>query len=134
MTNRSMWQVLSWLLAGSLIGLGLLGFDVLFIFIPCFIIGLSLVILGVRRWGSHYLWVAFLSFGIVPELFLLNDIVRAFPSCPPGGLTLPADAPTGTTVSCGGPIPTTYYILLACFGIVALGALAWPILRRCVYR
>lgn len=136
MTNRQTWQgqALLFFIAGGLIGLGLLAFDVFFIFIPCLMIGLGLAFFGSKRWGNHALWAAFLGFGMVPALFLINDIIRSFPTCPPGGLTLPADAPAGTTLSCGGPLPPTYYIFLACFGIVVLGAVAWPLLRGRLHR
>jgi hypothetical protein len=130
MANRQTWQVLSWIIAGGLIGLGLIGFDVPFILVPCLIVGLGLVIFGITRWGTGHLWAAFLGFGAIPALFLLNDIIRAYPPCPPQGLTIPASAPAGTSVSCGGPIPVTYYILLACFGIITLASGSWPILRR----
>ena len=132
MAPKQKWLGQAFLLfiAGGLIGLGLLAFDVFFIFIPCVMIGLGLDIVGSKRWGNHSLWTAFLGFGMVPALFLLHDIISSFPTCTPAGLTLPADAPAGTTLSCGGPIPATYYILLACLGIVILGAVAWPLLRR----
>jgi hypothetical protein len=134
MATKQAWQALLLFIAGSLIGLGLLALDLFFISIPCIMIGLGLAIFGNKRWGNHSLWTAFLGFGMVPALFLLNNIIRSFPTCPPGGLTLPADAPAGTTVSCGGPIPATSYILLACFGVVVLGAFAWPLLRRHAHR
>lgn len=133
MTNRQTWQVLYWLIAGGLVGFGLIGFDIYFIFIPCVIVGLILVIVGIRRWGTGRLWAAFLGFGILPALFLLNDIISSYPACTQQGLTIPAGAPPGTTASCGY-IPTPYYVLLACFCLIALVAGAWPFLRKRVHR
>jgi|SRR5579884_2835524 hypothetical protein len=134
MVNRPLWQALLWFIAGGLIGLGLLAFDIYFIFIPCVIAGICLLIFEIRRWGPGQLWLAFLGFGVVPALLLLNSILSSFPTCPPEGLTIPPDAPPGTTLSCGGPLPSTYYVLLACFAGIALAALMWPILRRIARR
>ena len=136
MRNNQAWQwpALLFFLAGGLTGFGLLAFDVFFIFIPCVMLGLGLAIFASKRWGNHLLWVAVLGFGTVPVLLLLFDIISSFPPCPPGGLSIPADAPVGTTVSCSGPLPAAYYLLLACFGMVVLGAVAWPLLRRRVHR
>ena len=133
MANRQLWQVLYWFIAGSLIGMGFIGFDIYFIFIPCVIVGVSLIILGITRWGTGRLWASFLGFGSLPALFLLFDIINSYPPCPPQGLSIPAGAPPGTTVSCGS-VPSSYYILLACFGIIALVAGAWPVLRRHTHR
>ncbi|HET8841501.1 MAG TPA: hypothetical protein VFN35_08540 [Ktedonobacteraceae bacterium] len=129
-----LWPAFLFFIAGGLLGIGLLGLDVFFFSIPCVLSGLGLAIFASQRWGNHALWVAFLGFGMVPALFLLFDIIRSFPTCPPGGLRIPADAPAGTTASCSGPLPAAYSLLLACFGIVALGALVWPLLRRPVHR
>ncbi len=133
MANRQPWLVFYWLIAGALIGVGLLGFDVYFIFVPCVIVGLTLVVVGIRRWGTRYLWAAFLGFGILPALFLLNDIIRSSPACPPQGLIIPPGAPPGTTLSCGY-VPTTYYVLLAGFVLIALVSAAWPLIRSRVHR
>jgi hypothetical protein len=133
MANRQLWQVLYWFIAGGLVGTGFIGFDIYFIFIPCLIVGVSLVIFGIMRWGTGRLWAAFLGFGSLPALFLLNDIIRSSPPCPSQGLTIPAGAPPGITVSCGS-VSSLYYILLACFGIIALVAGTWPILRRRTHR
>lgn len=130
MANRQLWQAPFWFIAGGLIGLGLLAFDVYFIFIPCVIAGVCLLILEIRRWGNRKLWIAFLGFGLVPTLFLLNSILNSIPTCPPGGLTLPAHVPAGTVISCGGPVPGTYYILLASFAGIAFIAVTYPLLRR----
>jgi hypothetical protein len=132
--TRQTQQIFSWLIAGGLIGLGLIGFDIFFLFIPCVVTGLILAILGLRLWGTRHLWAAFFGLGIVPTLFLLRDSISAYPPCPPGEFSIPAGASAGTTVSCGGPIPTTCYILLICFGAIALIAGIWPFLRRLVQR
>jgi len=62
MANRQLWQVLYWFIAGGLVGTGFIGFDIYFIFIPCLIVGVSLVIFGIMRWGTGRLWAAFLGF------------------------------------------------------------------------
>lgn len=133
MTNRQPGQILYWLIGGALIGLGLLGFDVYFIFIPCVIVGLIMLIVGIKHWGAGRLWAAFLGFGILPALFLLNDILSSYPPCPPQGLSIPAGAPPGTTVLCGF-VPIYYYVMLAFFILIALVAGAWPLLRRRFHR
>ncbi len=132
MVQRSLWQLLFWIIAGGLIGVGVLGFDVLFLAVPCFIVGLSLLIFGVTRLGTERLWAALLGFGLIPALFLLNTIIST-PPCPPQGLAIPANAPAGTSVSCG-LIPTSYYILLAGFTIIVVCAFVWPVLRQHVHR
>lgn len=133
MTNRQRWQILYWFITGGLIGLGIISFDILFLAGPCLLVGLSLGTFGIIRWGTNRLWIAFLGLGILPALFLMNDIISASPLCTPRGLTIPPNAPSGMMVTCG-TIPPTYYILLACFGGVALVRGIWPILRRLMWR
>jgi hypothetical protein len=133
MAKRQTWQVLSWIIAGSLIGFGLLSIDIFFISIPCLVIGLSLIIFKISRQQTDHLWVAFFCLGVIPTLFLLNDIISAYPFCPlQGSVTLASPTP-GTTVSCGF-IPATYYILLVCFSGIAFVSGIWPILRKHTHR
>lgn len=134
MINRRRWLILYWIVTGSLIGLGLIGFDILFLSLPCLLVGLSLGTVGIIRWRTRHLWIAFLALSIVPAFFLLTDIISSSPTCPAQGLTIPAHAPGGTIVTCGGVIPSTYYILLACFGGIALISGFWPILCRFMRR
>lgn len=133
MANRQTWHVLYWIMIGGLIGLGLLSFDIVFLAVPCLIAGLGLGAFGIMRWGTSRLWAALLGFGILPALILLNDIIRAYPPCTAQGLTLLANTLPGTSVSCGA-LPTAYYILFACFVIVALVGGVWPILHKRTHR
>lgn len=131
MTNRPTRQILFWLLAGGIVGMGLIGIDIFFLSIPCIIVGLILTIIGINLWGIKQLWAAFLGLGLVPALFLFYDIITVPPPCPLTGPVVPANAPI---LTCGGPLPTLYYILLACFGGIALVAGMWPIVRKRVQR
>lgn len=129
MANRQVGQVLYWFITGGLLGFGLISFDIFFLAIPCLLVGLGLVIFGIIRWGPHNLWAAFIGFGAIPAFFLISDIIRSYPPCPPQGLMIPPNAPSGTTLSCGYT-PPTYYFLLTGFVIIALIGAVWPLLRR----
>ena len=119
-----MWQLSYWVMAGGLIGFGLIG--ILSIGFPFLLVGLAMVIYGViRRWVDT-VWAAFVGFGILPALFLLYDLITAPLPCPPQGLSLP---PNAASLSCGS-IPGRYAVLVVIFGVIALAGGIWPLLRR----
>lgn len=116
-----------WAITGTLIGLGLISFDIYFILYPCLFVGLVLIIYGGIRMGFGGFWAALIGLGTLPALILVLDIVTAAPPCPPGGLSLP---PNSTSqVSCS-IIPSSYYLFAVIFGVIALIGGAWPLFRR----
>lgn len=127
MENKPMWQPLLWFIAGALIGFGLLAFDIFFLFIPCVIVGLCLVVTAFIRWGSRQLWIAFLGLGVIPALILLYDILFSLYTTCEGKLR-------GGSFACSDPLPSAYYILFVISGIIVVLASIWPFVRRMVGR
>jgi len=131
--NRRIVQVPYWIISGAFIGVGLIAFDVWFIFVSCLVVGLILSILGLLRWRGSYLWAGVIGLGAAPAFFVAYAIVSSLPFCPPQNgrieLTIPPNVPAGTGVSCG-VVPVSYYVLLAICVLVALAGGAWPLLRR----
>ena len=115
-----------WAITGTLIGFGLISFDIYFIAYPCLLVGLGLIIYGVIRLGIGGIWAALLGFGTLPALMLVWDIVTAPPPCQPGGLSLP---PHTAQLACSY-IPPSYFLFAVLFGAIALMGGAWPLLRR----
>jgi hypothetical protein len=79
-------RTLYWLLAGALMGFGVIG--ILSIGFPFLLVGLGLTIfLLIRRWLSGA-WALLVGFGGLPALILAFDVLTAPPPCPPGPVTL----------------------------------------------
>jgi len=117
-------RLLYWLIAGALIGFGLIG--ILSIGFPFIIVGLVLCIYGVIRFRASGCWAAIIGFGALPAVILVLDIITAPPPCTGQALTSP---PGGSGVSCSS-IPSSYYIMALTFGFIALLGAAWPLLQR----
>jgi hypothetical protein len=118
MKHNRWWQVLCLTSAGGFLGIGCLSVDVFFVSLPCFGIGLALLIFGIRTWGKGQFWLASLGFGVLPTLILLFDIFS--------DVLLPCSLPC---VSRSSFIPTSYYILLLCFVVITLLSGLWPFFR-----
>jgi hypothetical protein len=123
----SRWSLLLWCLAGGLLGIAVLGFDVWFLALSCLLAAVGLGLLALRWGGASGFWVALLVAGLVPSILLLW-VILALPICPGPGMGLPAQVPLGTGVSCS-VIPISYYLLLGAFLMLALVGLVWPLVR-----
>jgi len=118
------WLLFYWIVAGALIGFGVIG--ILSIGLPFLLIGLGMVVYGIIRFRARGFWAALIGFGTLPAFILIVDIITAPPPCNGQPLVLP---PNASSVSCGY-IPTSYYILAVFFGAIALLGMAWPLLQR----
>jgi hypothetical protein len=123
MRNR---RLLYWLVAGLLIGAGLIGFDIYFIALPLILIGLAMLIVGILRFRSHEFWAFLIGLGGVPALIFVYDIVTASPACTGNILTVP---PGGTSASCSY-IPQSYYVFAIIFAVITLVGVGGLLLRR----
>jgi hypothetical protein len=126
-------QTRYWLLAGALIGFGIIAS--LSIGIPFLLLGLILVIVGLivgtlRRRVTGF-WAVFVGFGGLPALILLWDVTSAPWACLPdgGGFSQPNVKYYTCVDTVVGPL-TTYHVLAFGFGVIALLGLAWPLAHR----
>jgi hypothetical protein len=120
------WQLVYWLVAGFLIGGGLIGFDIYFIALPLILIGLAMLIAGISRFRGPEIWALLIGLGVVPASIFVFDIVTASPPCTGNILTVP---PGGTSASCSY-IPQSYYVFAIVFAIIALVGVGGLLLRR----
>lgn len=127
----SNWRILYWLLVGALLGFGLIA--ILSIGVFFLAAGLILLIFGAIRFGGKRLWAGIVGFGLAPALLLLWDVTSQPWACNPGG---PGQG--GTSAQAGinyytcvntfaGPL-TTYHVMAAIFGAIALVGLLFPLL------
>ena len=112
-----------WLITGGLIGFGVLG--LLSIGLPFLLLGLLLLIAGLRFWHTQGFWLVLIGLGVLPTAILVFDIMTAPPPCPAGPIRLP---PGVHSYECGGSL-NNYYVLAAIFGALALVGAAWPLFR-----
>ncbi len=119
-------RLLYWLLAGFLLGAGLIIFDIYFIAWPVIFIGLVMVIVGLFCFRSPQFWAILIGLGGVPAFFFVFDIVTASPPCTGNGLTVP---PGATSASCSD-IPQSYYVFAIVFTVIALVGVGGSLLRR----
>jgi hypothetical protein len=126
------WRILYWFVAGMLIGVGLITIPVIgwFILVPA---GLILTIMRLARLGRDGVWALAVGFGTLPVVLSVRAILIAqaelagVPPCPSSQAVAPAPGvPSGT---CGGPIPTVWYVFLAGYAVIALAGLAWPLIQ-----
>ena len=107
-------QQFYWLLAGALIGFGLIA--ILSIGFPFLLVGCGLVIYGIIRFRFRGFWAFLVGFGALPALILAAQLVGSpLPPC------------TGT--SRGDCYPPAYSTLAIFFGGIALLGGVWPLLR-----
>lgn len=131
----SHWRILLWLLVGALLGFGVIA--ILSIGIFFVVAGLALLIFAAIRTRGGSFWAALVGFGVAPAALLLWDVTAQPWACNPGGPGQSGiNAQTGVSYyTCVdtfvGPL-TTYHVLAAGFGVVALlgllcglGALLW---------
>ncbi|HET9109718.1 MAG TPA: hypothetical protein VFN78_02720 [Ktedonobacterales bacterium] len=122
------WRIPYWLLVGALLGLGVI--SILSIGLLVLPVGLILLAFGAIRFGGGRLWAALVGFGAAPALLLLWDVTSQPWACNPGGPGL-----SGSTTQTGvnyftcvntfvGPL-TTYHVMAAIFGAIALVGLLW---------
>ncbi len=117
----SNWRIPYWLLVGALLGLGVIA--ILSIGIFLLIAGLALLIFGAIRFGARGLWAALVGFGAAPAALLLWDVAQGW-SCAADGASASGGSPGGgavyTCVSTPIGAVTTYHIMAAIFGAIAL--------------
>jgi hypothetical protein len=120
MAARPLWY---WLLAGALIGFGVIG--ILSIGFPFLLVGCGLLMYGVIRFRFRGFWAFLVGFGTLPAIILIVDILTAPAPCTGQPLMLP---PHVSSISCGS-IPPSYSTLAIFFACTALLGGGWPLLR-----
>ena len=116
----------AWVAAGGVFTFSLLtGFS-----IGLFILPFAAALLLYVAWRSPHLAeaVGFVA-GVGTTLLLVALLNRDYRPCPAGGLYIPPDAPTGTSVECGGFDPTPWFnagITVTATAIVSY-AIAWVV-------
>ena len=121
----NLWQrTLYWGVTGALFGFGLIG--MLTIGLPFLLLGAIMLAYGAIRIGWTGVWGMLVGFGLLPALFLLPTYFFVERCAPGTVLSLPADAPPGTIVSCGG-VPPAYLYLGIGFVTIATFGLIWGI-------
>lgn len=116
-------RVVYWLVAGTLLGVGVAALPSIGIFL--FPAGLVLLIAGLVALRGRELWALPIGLGLLPALLVARTIITAPPPCPPGEVRLP---PGVTSFACSGPIPDLYYQMVAGFALIAvLGAVGFVV-------
>ncbi len=113
-----------WALAGALCTLSYLG--AMTIGVLVFPFALVAVFWAARR-APTIDAIGFVA-GVGTTLLLVAFVNRDHTPCPPGGLNIPADAPRGTSVSCGGMDPMPWFV--AGLAVVTSSVLAYAVARR----
>ena len=108
-------QLFYWLLAGTLVGFGVIA--ILSIGFPFLLVGCGLVIFGIIRFRFKGFWAFLVGFGALPALILTAQLV---------GSPLPTCLPGSTNGNC---YPPSYYNLAIFFGCTALLGGVWALLR-----
>ncbi len=115
-----------WLLAGALMGFGLIG--ILSIGFPFLLVGCGLVMYGIIRFRFRGFWAFLVGFGALPALILAAQLVGSpLPICTVTSTGLSYESLPGTTS--GGCYPPSYYTLAIFFGGIVLLGGVWPLLR-----
>jgi hypothetical protein len=119
-------HVIYWALTGTALGMSLAALPSIGLFLLP--IGLALLVLGAFRFWGRAAWAALFGFGALPAALITNTIVTAPPPCSTASLTS-----HGSSVSCSGPIPEVYYVMVAGFTLIALVGVVgfvWAASRR----
>lgn len=124
------WRTLYWLVVGALFGLGFI--SILSIGVILLALGIALLIFGAVRLGGKGLWAGVVGFGLAPALLLLWDLTSSPWACEPSSHTVFGHIIHSETYrspnyyTCVdtfvGPL-TTYHVLAAIFGVIALAGL-----------
>ncbi|CAN5865784.1 hypothetical protein BH23ACT11_BH23ACT11_11670 [soil metagenome] len=132
---RNWMKVLYWAVAGSFVGVGLIG--ILSIGYPFLILGLIMIAFGMIKVGTRHAWASLVGFGVVPVMFLSASVVEVFffsdPSCSGifWGNSVSASgsvAPGQESITCV-QVPGSYLIMLAIFSAIVLFGLIWRFFR-----
>jgi hypothetical protein len=123
--------VLYWLVAGLLMGMGLMTIPVIgwLVMVP---IGVIMTVVGLLRFRRDEVWALLIGFGALPAALGARAIVLAQATvvgllpCSNPTPTLPAGQ---TSPPCGGPVPEIWYAFTAGYGVIALVGLLWALLR-----
>ena len=109
---------LYWLVAGAVVGFGLIG--LMSIGFPFLIIGIVLCVVGVWRPGIGGSWAFLIGLGGLPALVFLRHIIDAAlnPNC-----SGDVSTPDVGTVTCYD-IPASYYVLFAISVAITLSGVA----------
>jgi hypothetical protein len=132
----SNWRMLYWLIVGACFGFGII--SILSIGIIFLVAGLALLIFGAIRFGPARMWAAIVGFGVAPAALLLWDVTSQPWACEPANHTVVSPiVPPGTSYTSpnyytclntlAGPL-TTYHVLAAIFGAIAIVGLLWGLL------
>lgn len=131
------WRIPYWLVTGAVLGLGVI--SILSIGLLLLPIGLILLAFGAFRFGARRMWATVVGFGAAPALLLLWDVMSQPWACNPGGPGVSGSTTqtgvSGSTTQTGvsyytcvntfvGPL-TTYHVMAAIFGAIALVGLLW---------
>lgn len=129
----SNWRILYWFIVGACFGFGVI--SILSIGIIFLAAGLLLLIFGALRLGPRRMWAAIVGFGALPAAILLWDVTSQPWACEPANHTVysPVVPPGASYTSpnyftCvqtfAGPL-TTYHVLAAIFGAIAIVGVIW---------
>ncbi len=122
------WRIPYWLVTGAVLGLGVI--SILSIGLLLLPIGLILLAFGAFRFGARRMWATVVGFGAAPALLLLWDVMSQPWACNPGGPGVSGSTTqTGvsyyTCVNTFVGLLTTYHVMAAVFGAIALVGLLW---------
>lgn len=115
-------QFFYWLLAGALIGFGLIG--LLSIRFPFLLVGCGLALYGIIRSKFREFWASLVGFGSLPAIILVAQLAGSTVcTVTSSGVT---DSSSSGSSSC---YPLSYYSFAIFFGCIASLGAAWPLLR-----
>lgn len=129
----SNWRILFWFIVGACFGFGVI--SILSIGIIFLVAGLLLLIVGALRLGPRRMWAAIVGFGALPAAILLWDVTSQPWACEPANHTVYSPiVPPGASYTSpsyytcvqtfAGPL-TTYHVLAAIFGAIAIVGVIW---------
>lgn len=129
----SNWRILYWFIVGACFGFGVI--SILSIGIIFLVAGLALLIFGAIRFGPARLWAAIVGFGALPAAILIWDVTSQPWACEPANhITVSPIVPPGGSYTSpnyftcvntfAGPL-TTYHVMAAIFGAIAIVGLLW---------
>lgn len=119
-------QLFYWLLAGALVGFGVIG--ILSIGLPFLLVGGGLVMYGIIRFRFRGCWAFLVGFGVLPALILAAQLVGSpMSTCTVMSTGVSYVSSSGTTS--GGCYPPSYYTMAILFGCTAFLGGVWPLLQ-----
>ena len=121
-------QFFYWLLAGALIGFGLIG--MLSIGFPFLLVGCGLALYGIIRSKFRGLWASLVGFGSLPAIILVAQLAGStICTVTSSGVTYSSGSGSSGGSGSGSCYPPSYYSFAIFFGCIALLGAVWPLLR-----